>query len=264
MKLLVIVFFLVSSLFATSFTSRYNVNISMFGKIGYIDFSIQEDTDNYELKVEAYTTGTVASLTGNRKESFVSSGKIIDGLYIPDTFVKTKSTDEKTKTQTYEFNHKTKQVTLREDKSKIVSSSEFDPVEFKIVDVNKVEKTTKTKILDNYTNDVLSAYINIKNNCNSESQNCPLVAVGAKNDENNISVQYLGGTEKLPSNVCFAKDTTEYYNLNVQPFDKDDEVVDILIAFDYDGHMKEAYLGDIFWVGEVRAQRVYRKVSSIR
>lgn len=264
MKLFLLSVMLMSSLVASSFDSRYDVNMGIFGKIGYIDFSIKEQGDNYEAVVKAYTTGTAATLTGNRQESFVSKGKIKDGKYLPDTFVKTKKTDKKTRVQTYTFNHKNKKVTLLEEKTKLVRSTEFDPTSFKLKDVQKVKKSTKTKTMDNYTNDVLTAYINIRNSCKSESQKCPLVAVGAKNDENNVSVEYLGGVEKLPLKICFPSDTKEYYNLNVHPFDDEDEIVDILIAFDNDGHMKEAYLGDIFWVGEVRAKRLYRKVSSIR
>jgi hypothetical protein len=34
------------------------------------------------------------------------------------------------------------------------------------------------------------------------------------------------------------------------------------MAFDNDGLMKEAVLGDAFWIGEIRAKRVYHDVAN--
>ena len=59
----------------------------------------------------------------------------------------------------------------------------------------------------------------------------------------------------------FSKDIGKVCNLNVTPYDKDDTIIDILIAFDKNGQMKEAVLGDIFWIGKITAHRVSENLS---
>ncbi len=263
MKLFILAIILVTSLVAKDFTSRYDVHIGMFGKIGHIDLIVKEDKTSYEIKVIAKTVGSVATLTKNREELFSSKGKIVDGKYIPDVFVKTRNTNSKNKTQTYVFNHETKEIVMTQNQSELVNSTRFDPMAFKIINKQNIEKSTKVVTLDTYTqNDVLSSYLNAKISCNANAKDYSLLAIGAKNDKNNVSLSFLDADDKASAISSFSNDTKDVYNLHVAPFDKDKEVVDILIAFDNDGHMKEAYLGDIFWVGEVRAVRIYTQVTS--
>ena len=263
MRLFIMSIILVASLVAKDFTSRYDVNIGMFGTIGYIDMIVKEDENSYEMSIVAKTIGTVATLTKDRKELFTSKGKIVDGKYIPDVFVKTRTTNYKSRVQTYVFNHETKKITMTQNESKLVSSTSFDPIAFKIISKENIEKSTKVKVLDTYdVNDVLSIYLNAKMDCNSNLKEYPLLAVGAKNDKNDVTLTFLDGADKKDVIASFSNDTKNIYNLHVKPNDKDKETVDILVAFDNDGHMKEAYLGDIFWVGEVRAKRVYKRLSA--
>ena len=262
MRLFIMSIILVASLVAKDFTSRYDVNIGMFGTIGSIDMIVKEDENSYEMKVIAKTTGTVATLTKDREELFTSKGKIIDGKYIPDVFVKSRITNYKSRVQTYVFNHETKEITMTQNNTKVVSSTSFDPIAFKIISKEDIEKSTKTEVLDRYNaNDVLSAYLNARISCNSNAKDYPLLAVGAKNHENDVVLTFLDGSDKEDAIASFSNDTKNIYNLHVKPTNRNKETVDILIAFDNDGHMKEAYLGDIFWVGEVRAKRVYKRLS---
>ena len=263
MKLFIMIILLVTSIVAKDFISRYDVNIGMFGKIGYIDLIVKEDKNSYEIKVIAKTIGTVATLTKDREELFTSKGKIVDGKYVPDVFIKTRTTNYKNRVQTYVFNHEIKEIVMTQNNSELVSSTNFDPIAFKLVKKYSTEESTKVKVLDRYNaNDVLSAYLNAKISCNKNAKDYPLLAVGAKNHENNVILTFLEGVDKTDAIASFSNDTSDVYNLHVEPTDKDKTIVDILIAFDNDGHMKEAYLGDIFWVGEVRAKRVYKRLGS--
>ena len=190
--------FIVSSLCAQTFSSRYEVEVTLFKKVGYADVLFIEDGQNYEIKLIATTIGAAATLLKHRTETFTSKGKIIDGRYVPDVFIKTKETTNRSRTQTYYFNHLKREYQL--------------------------------------------------------------YAIGANNDKNSILVSCLD--KNKGSEISSLQRSDYLYNLNVEPFEKSDSIVDVLVALDSDGMLKEAYMDDIFWVGNIRAKRVHHKVTN--
>lgn len=264
MRLLTIALITVSSLMAVDFSTRYDVEVGMLGKVGYADLSLREDARQYEIKLTAKTTGTAARLTAHRSETFISKGHIIEGSYIPDSFIKIKTTNDSERIQSYHFDHKQKKVRLTEETNKLVTRNSFDPILLKQVKKEVKESTTVTSILPTYNqNDLLSSYLNTKKSCNADTKEYTLLAVGARNDKKDITLSFLDGQRKENVAASFSKDVTDIYKLHVQPLKKEDKVIDVLIAFDDGGHMKEALLGDIFWIGKVKATRVYHQVSSL-
>lgn len=257
MKTFLIICFFTSSLLSQEFSIRYDVNVGMFGKVGYADIDLREEDDEYEVDLSAVIVGVAATLTGNRVETFKSSGKIVDGKYIPDTFTKTKTTTTRNRIQTYTFDHEKREVKLVQEKTKEVSRSHFDTTNFNIYyeDVNEtsIEKST----LDNYmAHDALTSFLNTRANSNKDNKHYNLVAVGAHNDENRVTVSYLDGEEKELAKLNFSSDIKDIYNLHVEPTDEDENIVDVLVAYDSNGIMKEALLGEVFWIGKITANRV--------
>lgn len=262
MKTFLIVFLLISSLFSQEFSSRYDVHVGMFGKVGYADFNVTDKGDRYEAKLSAIMVGIAATLTGNWVETFTSYGRIVDGKYVPDMFIKTKSQTRKSRVQTYLFNHEKKEVKLIEKKTKVVSHAKFDTTDFQIYYEDKNETSHKEKILETYIgDDSISSYLNTKFTCNESNKVSELIAIGAHNDENNVTLSYLDGEEKQLAMQNFSEGIDTIYNIHVDPFDEDDEIVDVLVAFDEDGYMKEALLGEVFWIGKITAQRVEHNVT---
>ncbi len=263
MRLFIFILVLSSSLLATEFSTRYDVDVGMFGKVGYADVVLNEDSKHYEIKLVAKTTGTAAKLTSQRRETYISKGDIIAGKYIPQTFTRIKTTAHGERKQTYHFDHKNQQIRLDQDKTKRVKESNFDAIAFKIVKEERVEHSNEQSILPYYNeNDVLSSYLNTKQSCNARHKEYSLLAVGAHNDKKDITLSFLDGLKREKVASSFSKNTGDIYNLQVKPIGKEDEAIDVLIAFDNDGHMKEAVLGDVFWIGEIKATRVYHNVAS--
>jgi hypothetical protein len=263
MKLLITTIGLVSSLLAVDFTTQYDVEVGMFGKVGVADIALHEDKSSYEITLSAKLIGTAASLTGNRVETYISKGKIIEGQYIPDTFKKITTSDELNEELVYNFNHATQTVNLDTKTVETIKGTSFDAMSFKIIETKEVKKSSSTEVLENYvSSDILSSYLNTRKSCNALHTNYDLVAIGARNDRNNITVSFLDSLQKADVKKSFSADIGNIYNLNVKPLDKDNTTVNILMAFDNDGLMKEAVLGDAFWIGEIRAKRVYHDVAS--
>ncbi|HUH42089.1 MAG TPA: DUF3108 domain-containing protein [Sulfurimonas sp.] len=246
--------FIVTSLCAQTFSSRYEVEVTLFQKVGYADVLFIEDGQNYEIKLIATTIGAAATLLKHRTETFTSKGKIIDGRYVPDVFIKTKETTNRSRTQTYYFNHEKREIKLIKEQTKLVRKSTFSLK-------TKTKSSREEKIEDEYIqDDSLSVYLNTRANCNNKKREYQLYAIGANNDKNSILVSCLD--KNKGSEISSLQESDYLYNLNVEPFDKSDSIVDVLVALDSDGMLKEAYMDDIFWVGNIRAKRVHHKVTN--
>ena len=262
MKIFLPLLLISSSIFASSFSTQYDVNVGMFGKVGVADINLQTQGEKYEMRVKATLTGTAASLTGNRVESYISKGSIVEGHYLPDTFTKIKKTTRLERVQVYTFNHEDKTVSLIEKKSEWVSSSKFDPIAFKLIKKEVQEFSKEESVLPQYTGqDVLSSYLNTVHTCNAKNKRYDLVAIGAHNDDTDVTLSFLEGLDREAIASSFSNDIGNIYNLHVQPINKDEKTVDVHIAFDNDGHMKEAVLGNVFWIGEITAKRTYHQVT---
>jgi hypothetical protein len=262
MKILFMLFLLISSIFARDISTRYDVHVTMFGHVGYADVTLKESGDNYEIKLVAKTIDVAAVLLSNRVETFTSRGKIKNGKYIPDIFIKTKETTKKTRVQTYYFDHNKKEITLIEEKSKMVNRMKFDSETYSLKLKEVQEKSKNEEVLDTYVdNDALSSYLNSKYGCSTKQKNHILVAIGAHNDKNNVSYSCVEGSKKQVAILNFSDGIENIYNLHVEPLDKDDEIVDVLVGYDSDGFLKEALMGEVFWIGKMSAKRVYHEIS---
>lgn len=262
MKYFFILLLFLSSAFAQDFSTRYDVHVSLLGNVGHADIELKESAESYEIKLVATTTGVAAALLKNRVETFVSRGKIVEGKYLPDVFIKTKETTKKSKRTAYYFDHEKREIRVVEEKSELVNKVRFNPVSFELISEEVKKSSKEQSIFDEYkNNDVLSSYLNTRKECNNAAASYSLKAVGAHDDKNDITVSLLQGEEREAAASNFSGSEKEIYDLHVEPFDKDDSIVDVLIVFDNDGLLKEALLGEIFWVGKITAKRVYHKIT---
>ncbi|MDF1879784.1 DUF3108 domain-containing protein [Sulfurimonas sp. MAG313] len=257
MKLFISILILVQVLFSQTFNARYRVDVGLFGSVGYSDVVIEDDGKTYSMSVTATTTGTAAVLSGNRMETYISKGKIVNGKYLSDSFYKYRKTTRKETIQTYTFNHEKEEITLRIQRSKWVKSSHFDPIVFKLIKTQEQEHSDENSSLDIYTSqDIFSSYLNALNSCNAENKVYELIAVGAHNHKKSVTIFFLQKKEKQKALELLDTDITDIFRLHIQPFSKDDTMMDILIGLDAAGHVKKAILGNVFWIGEVTSTRV--------
>jgi len=263
MKMFITLLLLASSLLSYSFTTRYDVNVGVLGKVGFGDILFFQEGDNYEIHSIATLTGMAATLTGDRFETYISTGKIVNDRYLPDTFIKVKKTNRKERIQTYTFDHQNKTVTLVEEKRFWESETNFDPVAFKLISKEVEKTTTKKRVLKDFTDqDVLSSYFTALHACTAMQQRYQLIAVGAHNDDQDVSITFLKGKKLQEMKDKFSVKEGNIYHLHVEPFDKEeDKTVDVIVILDKDGFMKKAILANVFWVGEVTATRSKHEVK---
>lgn len=166
------IFFILITLHITlfAFTSikklKYESGISIYGQIGYVELSYEENHDTHTYKMVAKTTsiGLVKLLSGNRIDIFTSEGSVQDGLYVPRIFTRYTSKNDSNKTRVYLFDSENKIVQKTQTTSTLEVDLIYDSLSFDfeeeedeeqiVVQIQKEEITFET-------NDFLTLYLNL-------------------------------------------------------------------------------------------------------
>lgn len=150
---------------------KYESGISIYGKIGTVALTLEEnyDLNTYKMIAKTTSTGMVKFLSGNRIDTFTSEGKIKNGVYQPLKFIRHTSKNDSTKIRTYTFDYAAKTVTKEELNTQIESAPSFDSISLDFIEEEEYTVQTKeVKTIDFETNDFLSLYLNlIKGNLNT-------------------------------------------------------------------------------------------------
>lgn len=164
-KIFILLLVLSTTLFAyTSIKElNYESGISIYGKIGTVSLTLEENhtTNKYKMVAKTMSTGVVKYLSGNRIDTFTSEGSIKNGVYLPHRFIRHTSKYDSNKTRTYNFNYENKTVEKIEVVSKLESFSGFDPISFNFTEEEKIVTSMKKKEIDFEENDFLSLYLNL-------------------------------------------------------------------------------------------------------
>ena len=125
-KHILILLLLVVSMSAQSIRAGYDVSFGIIGEIGKAEISYIHDEENYLIFVHAWTTGMSAILSQNREESYISQGKIIDGILRPDVFVKHRKNNSSVRDSVYLFDYSAQKDYADYNKTHNVQSTRFD------------------------------------------------------------------------------------------------------------------------------------------
>jgi len=164
-KLLIIISLSLSLFGYTSVKElRFESGISIYGQIGFIDVILEENFDEktYRMEVIASSIGIVNFFSRDRKDTFISEGKMKNGVYLPSKFTKKTVKTDYEKVETYTFDYSSYTVT----KTKIVRKNEidttFDFIIMEYVDTKKLVVEKSTEKIELESNDFLSLYLNLK------------------------------------------------------------------------------------------------------
>lgn len=165
-KILIILLTLNISLYASISIQKlhFESGLSIYGKIGFVDVILEEDTEKqtYKMQAIAKSIGIVKVLSGNRTDHFISEGKIENGVYVPHTFTKKATKTDYEKSTTYSFDYRYNTVVKNVVKSEYVDDSTFDPFEMRYVSAKKLVVKKDSSEIKLYPNDYLSLYLNLE------------------------------------------------------------------------------------------------------
>jgi len=113
MKFFAILILCASALFGETISAKYEISFGIFGAVGSANTRLVRQGDRYEIVMDAVAQGVAGSLSGQRRESFRSKGRIVAGLLMPDLYVhevsrkKGKTTKNERKTYAFDYARKT-------------------------------------------------------------------------------------------------------------------------------------------------------------
>ena len=76
-----------SALLGETISAKYEISFGVFGAVGSANTRLVREGDRYEIVMDAVAQGVAGSLSGQRRESFRSKGRIVAGLLMPDLYV---------------------------------------------------------------------------------------------------------------------------------------------------------------------------------
>ncbi len=142
--------------------TQYEVDLSLFGKVGTATITIAEDAARYVMTVEDRATGMAAKISGHERDLFVSRGHKFEGRYISDVFEERQKNDTTSETNVFVFDHDAKTITRYQDKNETVTETSFDVFSMGITTKTEHKRKNEKKTLDYYSEyDALSVVLNI-------------------------------------------------------------------------------------------------------
>lgn len=236
---------------------RYQVTLSVLGKIGEAELKIDQDAQRYEVQLHAKSSGLAAVISGNEEDLFVSRGRVVDGRFITDRYEEHKHADHTKEDAIYTFDHMNGKVTKYKVKNETKLESVFDISTMGIVqkEVNVVSEENET--LDHYSYyDPLTVLLNLPVLFNGNSETL-IKAIGTVKKEQKITLASLTEEERSAWLHLLGDDHFEQvYMLRVEDQKKQKNYC-ALIGLDGDSKVSEAMSTQwIFPVGYGRITRI--------
>lgn len=236
-----------AAMFAQQLTMKYDLEVTLLGKVGTAIITHHEADGRYTITAEARATGTAASLSKNYRETYTSRGRIAEGRYIPDVFTKRKHTDTETGIEIYEFDHDAQRVTRDRKREKTVKRTRFDVGAMRLVTTDEITHEDDFKTLKRYAaDDPLSTFLNARAVAKGEVERFRVDAIAIK-----------------PENVALISPLLERsVQLTVEGIEGESKVA-VAIELDEDYMIKRATAEDILLFGDVRVERLYRRTGAL-
>ncbi len=265
MRYLLIVLFVLSSLSAQKISALYDVEFSIFGKIGEAYVSLSQKDARYHIYVDAGLTGKAASIGQNRREIHESFGIIEKGILKPELYKITRSATHYYNQTFFVFYPQTRKIEEHRLKEKDVEKSTFNIFTLTIDSTVKRKKSIRMKTLNYFAdNDLQSIFFNVKSLLSTMNPGDEKVvhAAGGSNKKGEILVSKPNGSKykELAQLMPKHEDKLITVLINQDIFESDKG--ELYISLDEDFLVKEALLKDVLLFGDIHATRQWKKVGA--
>lgn len=260
-KFIIILYIFTLNLIASNMQINgiYDIEYGSFLPLGTADAKlIIDEKNNYELSISAQTTGLVKVLSNNRSEEYKSLGKIINGQFIPEKFIKIKKDNVKERIREYTIDKNDKKIYV-DDYTEIKSKFYDSKLNVKY----KTLKAQNNYILDYFAkDDILSLFFNLKEKFSKFKQNIDykLKALGANKTKGIINI-FIPKDKKEINKYLNTKSNMKFIAyINQKIFQS--ERGELLISINKKGFCDYAVLKDVLLFGDIKGELVSLKVTN--
>ncbi len=253
--------------FATAFAaptatkSSYDIYLSLFGKVGEATIVIAEQNSSYVMVVEDRATGLAAAISGNEVGRFVSRGKIVDGLYISNTFEQYQSNSSVVESNIFIFDHDAKSITRVQDKNETILQSKFNISTMSLEKIKSYKITQESTTLEYFSlHDPLSLALSIPTLLKTD-HNATVEPVALAKKERKMVVHRVE-PEMLEEVLddFNSKNVNSVVGLDSYELESSDEY-GVYIGYDVDGNIEEVATKELYYlVGFGRIEKSGNKV----
>jgi hypothetical protein len=236
---------------------RYEVTLSVLGKIGEAELKVDRNEHRYEVQLHAKSSGLAAVISGNEEDLFVSRGRVVDGRFITDRYEEHKRSEHKKEDSIYTFDHAHETVTKCKVKNEMKMESVFDISTLGIVEKEVNVVSEKTETLDHYSfYDPLTVPLNLSVLLDGKRRT-ELRAIGTIKEEQEIILESLSEEQRTKwLHLLGDNHSDEVYMLRVDDHKKQKKYC-ALVALDGNNVLDEAMSTRwIFPVGYGRITRI--------
>lgn len=238
--------------------ATYSITFGILGEIARAKATLISQNDSYTITMDAKTTGIAYLIAGDRKEFFVSKGKIINNMYTPKTY---SHKIERTYQQT-DYSKKTKSIFKPKKTIKKLSEDYFEffhaekNVSHKSLrQENGVGKMGTWEGFEYYaSNDLLSLFFNF-GRLKKDTKNFSLYAVGANKTDGRVDILVPNGKKLADLKDDLDQNVGEFLivYINQQIFSSKRGELFVNIQ---NGICESAVLKDVLLFGDITATRV--------
>ncbi len=241
---IVLIALLAIALWGKSIEAEYKVEYGVFGRVAKSIAKLDQNQTNYKIEIVAQATGFAKVLTGNRKEIYESSGKVVNGKLVPIHFVKKRSRRGKVSIKFFDFDHGRKKVYVHKE----------------IYKNGKLIAKSKPSALPYYAkNDLLTLYFNIIDTLRSKSGPQLFHAVGADRKTGRVDIIIPTGKE-LEKLQHLLKEEGFYFIAIIHQKIFASKDGKLFIVAGKDGIAKKAVLKDVIMFGDIVGKLVRKQV----
>lgn len=216
-------------------SATYEVSYGIFEALGVADarFEIKED-QTYSIRIEARTSGIAKLLTNNRVETYESHGSLVDGVLIPQKYIKIRRTDSKKSTKIYTFDHPNK-IVWREN----IQSDEWDKVKNEFY----------------ASEDVLSLFFNFKHHMKVRKDR-PFYVVGGNKKDGRIDINFPRDEALTAMQEKLEMKEGDFVKVVLNDRIFSSAQGELLINLDHEGLCEKAILEDVLLFGDIVGKRI--------
>lgn len=222
----------------------YTVRSPIVGELGTIRLDKRVEGKRYVIKGSAVTAGLVKTLSGHRRERYLSEGSVAGGRYRSEHFRIERKSDKKREIVDYRIDDKSRKITKHKVRWKR----------------GKLDRNS-TETLKYFTDDDLATlYFNLLPPAFDPGKSRSALAAGAEKIDGWVTVYVPdpAQADKERKHLGVGNGSTIVYLLSKKELlgKKNRKIV---AAFDAEGILSKAYLVAIPIVGEIYIERVKRK-----
>lgn len=252
-------YFLLAPVWGATLSGTYDVSFSVFGKIGQADVSLDRGDGRYHIHVDGYLTGLAASMGNHRREVHDSYGTLVDGVYRPERYMKVRTTDGRSDSVEYLFDHTSRSVLKRRTKTYTRYEKRFDPATLGFVEMPEVVDIHVEETLPYYAaNDLLSLFFNVRHFLEEIPKGGQNVqhSVGALNDKGEVLITNPAGDKRRTLAKLMPDNQDRLITVVVDQDIFESDKGELYLNLDADYLAVEAMLKDVLLFGDIRAKRV--------